>query len=209
MQNSFWAIIGAVLLYGVIHSVLAALGFKQWVRRRLGDNAYRRYYRLFFSVQAGVLFLPVLALAALLPDQVIYRIPMPWMVLTILLQVTAVVLLVHSVMLTGALRFIGLAQAADHAQAEKPLPLVVRGMYRWVRHPLYTLTFVFIWLVPQMSWNTLALNIGVTFYTLAGAMLEERKLLHEFGESYAHYRAHTPFLIPGLILKKKQIDKNA
>jgi len=202
MQNGFWFIIGALILYGVIHSLLAALGTKEYVRGWLGDHNYRRYYRLFFSTQAAILFLPVLALTATLPDQMIYRVPAPWVYVTIALQVLAVGVLIHSVMLTGALRFVGLAQAINPQQAEKPLPLVVRGMYQWVRHPLYTCTFLFIWLVPQMSWNTLALNIGVSVYTLVGAWLEERKLLREFGSAYLEYKKRTPFIVPGLRLGK-------
>ena len=197
-QTGFWWILLALLLYGLIHSLLAALTTKAWVRQRIGEEGYRRFYRLFFSTQALLLFLPVLALSAWLPDRIIYRIPSPWVWLTTLLQIGAVVLLIHSVMLTGMFRFVGLAQAANQGQAEIALPLVRIGLYRYVRHPLYLCTFVFIWLVPVMSWNTLALNIGVTIYTLIGALLEERKLLVEFGEAYRAYREKTAFIVPGL-----------
>ncbi len=196
MQTGFWWILLSLLLYGVIHSLLAALKTKQQVQNKLGLNNYRRFYRLFFSISAVVLFIPVLLLVALLPDQVIYRIPSPWVWLTVALQVFAVGLMVHSVMMTGAGRFLGLSQAMNPIQAEKPLPLVKRGMYRLVRHPIYTCTFLLIWLVPTMSWNILALNIGVTAYMLIGARIEEQKLLLEFGDSYAQFRKETPFIIP-------------
>jgi protein-S-isoprenylcysteine O-methyltransferase Ste14 len=49
-----------------------------------------------------------------------------------------------------------------------------------------------------MSWNVLALNIGISVYALLGAMPEERKLLSEFGKPYDEYRSRTPFIIPGL-----------
>jgi protein-S-isoprenylcysteine O-methyltransferase Ste14 len=75
--------------------------------------------------------------------------------------------------------------------------LVVRGLYRWVRHPLYTAGLVLIWLSPVMTANLLALNAGLTIYIVAGAMLEERKLQAEFGEAYAAYKRRTPMLIPG------------
>jgi protein-S-isoprenylcysteine O-methyltransferase Ste14 len=198
MQTGFWWILLSLIIYGVIHSLLAGLNTKKWIQDRLGSNLFRRYYRLFFSVQAALLFIPVLALAAFLPDRVIYRIPSPWVWLTTIVQVGALLLILQSIMLTGAFRFIGLAQAANPDQAEKALPLVRRGLYRFVRHPIYTATFLFIWLIPQMSWNTLALNIGVTVYTLIGAQFEERKLIKEFGEDYREYRRITPFIIPFL-----------
>ena len=65
-----------------------------------------------------------------------------------------------------------------------------------VTNPIYTCTFLLIWLMPIMSWNILALNIGVTAYMLIGAQIEERKLLLEFGDSYDQFRKDTPFIIP-------------
>ncbi len=203
-QTGFvWILLG-IGIYGLVHSILAGLPFKHWIRRRIGDQNYHRFYRMFFSLQAAVLFLPVLILVALFPDQTIYRVPMPWVVLTTAIQITAIGAMIHSVMLTGAMRFVGLQQAVDPISAQQSLPLVRRGLYRYVRHPLYTCTFLVIWLVPVMSWNVLALNIGVTLYTLIGAYFEERKLVEEFGDTYQTYRKTTPFIVPGLKLNKNK-----
>ncbi len=191
-----WIVLG-VALYGLIHSILAGLSFKHWVRERIGDHAYHRFYRLFFSLQAALLFLPILVLVVVLPDEPIYRIPMPWVLLTAVIQIAAVGAIFHSVMLTGAMRFVGFQQAIDPSSAQQRLPLVRRGLYRYVRHPLYTCTFLVIWLMPVMSWNILALNIGITVYTLIGAALEEHKLVQEFGAAYQAYRQKTPFIVPG------------
>ncbi len=121
---------------------------------------------------------------------------MPWVLFTSLIQILAIGFMIHSVMLTGAMRFVGLQQAVDPVSAQQNLPLVQRGLYRYVRHPLYTCTFLVIWLVPVMSWNVLALNLGVTLYTLIGAYFEERKLVEEFGAVYENYRKTTPFIVP-------------
>lgn len=196
MQTGFWWILLSLALYGVIHSLLAALKTKKWVQAWFGVNNYNRFYRLFFSSAAVVMFTPILLLVVLLPDQLIYRIPTPWLWLTVPLQGLAVVFMVHSVMMTGAGRFLGLAQAMNPAQAEKPLAMVKHGMYHLVRHPIYTCTFLLIWLMPIMSWNILALDIGITAYMLIGARIEERKLLLEFGDSYEQFRKDTPFIIP-------------
>ena len=198
MQTGFWWILLALALYGVIHSVLAAHRTKEVFRKWWGERNYQRFYRLFFSLQALVLFVPVLYLVVVLPDQIIYRIPSPWVYLTIALQILAVVGIVHTIMLTGMLRFTGVLQAVDPAQSKKPVALVIRSLYRWVRHPIYTSMFFLVWLVPVMSWNILALAIGISFYNVLGAILEERKLINEFGQAYEDYRRSTPFIIPGL-----------
>jgi protein-S-isoprenylcysteine O-methyltransferase Ste14 len=51
-----------------------------------------------------------------------------------------------------------------------------------------------------MSYNLLALILGLSIYILVGAYFEERKLLVEFGDAYSEYRQRTPMLIPGLRL---------
>ncbi|PKN83982.1 MAG: hypothetical protein CVU46_15460 [Chloroflexi bacterium HGW-Chloroflexi-8] len=202
MQSGFWWILFSIGLYGIIHSVLASHSVKRWVEKRVGTNIYQRYYRLFFSLQAFFLFLPILALVVLLPDVAIYRIPRPWVWLTLIIQFGAVYLLLNSIFQTGALRFTGFAQAFNIKGATRSLPLVERGMYRFVRHPIYTCMFVITWLFPIMSWNVLAIALGVSAYNIIGAHLEERKLLQEFGEAYNEYRRKTPFMFPGLKLSK-------
>ena len=201
MLTGFWWILATLVLYGAIHSVLASHRTKDWVMNWWGERNYLRFYRLFFSIQAAVLFIPVLLLVAILPDQIIYRISAPWIYATVTLQILAVVGIVHTIMLTGMLRFTGVLQAVDPAQAKKPVTLVNRSLYRWVRHPIYTCMFLLVWLVPVMSWNILALNIGISVYNVLGATLEERKLLSEFGKAYEEYLKRTPFIIPGFQLR--------
>ena len=96
---------------------------------------------------------------------------------------------------TGVWTFLGLQQLVTPA-AEEPGELVVGGLYRRVRHPLYTAGLAFIWLVPVMTFNLLALNIGLTIYLVVGAIYEERRLLRLYGLAYADYQRRTPMLIP-------------
>lgn len=194
LSSGFVWILLACVVYGGIHSLLASRHFKRWVMRRTGEALYRRAYRLFFSGMAVVTAIPLLALAALLPDHLIYRIPTPWVTVTLLLQGAALLALLAGVLQTGALAFIGLRQlTAPDATQEK---LVVSGLYRWVRHPLYSASFVLLWLTPQMTWNTLALNLGLSAYLWIGSIFEERKLEEQFGAAYADYRQRTPRILP-------------
>jgi protein-S-isoprenylcysteine O-methyltransferase Ste14 len=188
----------SVLLYGALHSWLASLGLKSWLSARIGEKAMRSY-RLFYNLFAFVSLLPVLALVGLLPDCPLYAIPSPWLVFTLILQLLAGLALLLGLFQTDLFAFIGLRQLVQPPSTAQPR-LVVSGLYRWVRHPLYTAGLALIWLVPVMTANLLALNLGLTVYILLGAWLEERKLLAEFGSAYAEYRARTPMLIPGWVL---------
>lgn len=195
-STGFWWILLACALYGVFHSVLAGHTSKAWAARMVGEGLYRRAYRLFFSLMGGLTALPVLALVAMLPDQTIYVIPVPWVYVTTLLQGLALIGLAVGVMQTGALRFVGLTQLFDQASAVQPDQLVVSGLYRWVRHPLYTFSLLLMWLSPVMTWNTLALYLGFSAYLLIGSIFEERKLVKDFGSAYEEYRRRTPRILP-------------
>ena len=196
-ESGFWWILLAIAGYGAIHSLLASFTVKNGFKRAFGAQVYSRYYRMFFSLQAVLLFLVPLAMVSTLPDVLIFRLPQPWATLARIGQAAAIIGLLYAVMLTGAMRFLGFSQALSPESAQSRLPLVERGLYRYVRHPIYTCTLLLIWLSPVQSWNGLALNLGMTAYLLIGAQFEERKLLAEFGEDYAAYRRKTPFLIPG------------
>ncbi|GAP13092.1 putative protein-S-isoprenylcysteine methyltransferase [Longilinea arvoryzae] len=204
MPSSALILVTACGLYGVVHSLLASHTAKRLAEARWGAAA-RRWYRLGFSLLAGfLLLLPILWLAWKLPDRVIYRIPFPALILSGLIQLGAALALLAGLLQTGVMRFLGVGQALHPETAgpliagRRPQELVVDGVYRRVRHPLYTCGLVIIWLSPVMSWNLLALNVGMTGYILIGIYFEERKLLAEFGEAYAEYKRRTPALIPGM-----------
>lgn len=179
-------------LWGTIHSFLASLAFKNFLRR-FWEAGFLRFYRLLYNGFSLLSFLPILWLTIALPDQPLYRIPAPWNVLMVLGQGGALVLLLIGVLQTDALSFAGVRQLFE---GEKPASLVITGLYRYVRHPLYTAGLLFIWLTPEMTVNRLTLYLSTTLYLLIGAYFEERKLLHEFGEAYARYKSSTPMLIP-------------
>jgi protein-S-isoprenylcysteine O-methyltransferase Ste14 len=190
----FWLVF-AVLIWGVIHSLTASLGAKESVRRTLGDTG-TRYYRLAYNIFSVISFAPILWLMFILPDRVLYRIAAPWIYFSLAGQIAAVVLLAVGVLQTDPLAFVGLRQLFEGEKRSSRL--VTRGLYRWVRHPLYTAGLLFIWLTPSMSRNSLTVMIAATVYIIVGASYEERKLEREFGAAYAEYKATTPMLIPGL-----------
>jgi methanethiol S-methyltransferase len=187
-------ILFSLLLWGMVHSLLASNAFKARLTDLLGKSLMRGY-RLFYNVFSLLSFLPVLYLVAVLPDTPLYSVPAPWSYLMLLGQGVGAVLLIVGVLQTDTLYFIGLRQLIEE---EKPAKFVTGGLYRLVRHPLYTAGLLFLWLSPQVTINSLTLYITATIYILIGAYFEERKLSREFGAAYAEYRSKTPMLIPGL-----------
>jgi protein-S-isoprenylcysteine O-methyltransferase Ste14 len=198
MTSSFWLILLAVLAYGLVHSLLASVTIKAQTRQFIGSMT-DRWYRLGFNFIAVVTLLPILLLPLLLTDEKLYAIPLPWVILSLVIQLLAVIVLLIGLRQTGIFSFLGLRQAFQLGDPP-PTHIVTDGLYRYVRHPLYSAGLIFIWLLPVLTWNLLAINIGLTVYILIGIKFEERKLLREFGDSYTEYRRRTPMLIPGLVI---------
>ena len=75
---------------------------------------------------------------------------------------------------------------------------VARGLYRYVRHPLYLFTLLLIWGTSRLSTDRLLFNVLWTAWIVVGTKLEERDLLVDFGPAYRRYQAQVPMLIPSL-----------
>jgi protein-S-isoprenylcysteine O-methyltransferase Ste14 len=183
----------AFAAYSVLHSVLAATPVKDWARQRFGEEPVRRGYRLFFNAVGVVTLLPILALVLWLPDQPLYVVPPLLQPIFLAGQVLGMLGLAYSLAQTDVLDFAGVRQLSGSSRQPQP---VTGGAYAWVRHPLYTGTMLFLWLIPSMTLNWLAFILGVSLYFIIGAQYEERKLEKFYGKAYREYRARTPMFIP-------------
>jgi len=189
---SIFILLLALAIWGVVHSFLASHLAKDLFRLKVGSMDF---YRLAYNIFSAVSFLPILYLMATLPNQLVYEVPSPWNLVMFGGQLLSIILLGIAFLQTDSLSFVGLRQLFEK---EESGALVIHGMYKIVRHPLYTFSLLFLWLTPTVSQNSLTVYIGSTLYILIGAYFEERKLLREFGEAYAAYKKSTPMLIPGL-----------
>ena len=198
-------LIVTIALWGILHSLLASIGFKHALRRSLGDG-FMKFHRLLYNLFAVITFVPVLYLMLSLPDTMLYQVPAPWRYLMLAGQALAVLLLLVAVLQTDLLSFVGFRQLIE---AEKQGNLVTTGLYRSVRHPLYTFSLLILWLSPSLSINSFIVYVALTAYVLIGIFFEERKLLREFGQAYADYRSCTPMLLPGLSKLPRQQENSA
>lgn len=191
----FWIIV-SLALWGFVHSWTASYSIKTFLENFFGAGIMR-FYRLAYNLFALATFLPILWLARILPDRTLYTVPAPWIYLFLLGQLVAAVGEVVGVLSTDVWSFVGLRQLISHPYLSEG-KLVVSGLYKYIRHPLYTFGLLFIWLTPLMTRNMLTVYIGATIYIIIGVYFEERKLLREFGDAYASYKVKTPMLLPKL-----------
>lgn len=84
---------------------------------------------------------------------------------------------------------------------DAPRTLVVRGLYRCVRNPMYVgvLLVILGWAVMFRDWSLLVYALCVaTGFHLFIVLYEERHLRREFGEQYEEYCDRVGRWLPGL-----------
>jgi protein-S-isoprenylcysteine O-methyltransferase Ste14 len=83
---------------------------------------------------------------------------------------------------------------------EKTTELVTTGIYRYIRHPLYSSLLFLTWGVffKQPSWLGLCLAALATFFLTMTAKTEEAENIRFFGAAYQSYMKQSKMFIPFL-----------
>lgn len=196
LQHVLLAIVWTV--YCVLHSVLADLRVKNWVQQKAGKSF--RYYRLFYTLFAAI------ALAALVLYQFsmtsldVYRPTIFTNIVGGLVAVSGLAVMVICIQKY----FLSLSGLRSLYQETPAAELMIAGIHRYMRHPLYTGTFLAIWgfwiIFPTLS--LLITDAIITVYTLLAIQLEEEKLVAAFGDQYRRYQRTVPKLIPRFVGRK-------
>ena len=78
--------------------------------------------------------------------------------------------------------------------------LVTRGIYRWIRHPLYTIGSSFIISFGMMADNWFIAAFGILAFILMASRTpkEEANLVEKFGDEYREYMKRTGRYLPRL-----------
>jgi protein-S-isoprenylcysteine O-methyltransferase Ste14 len=78
--------------------------------------------------------------------------------------------------------------------------LVTRGIYRWIRHPLYTIgsSFIVSFGVMADNWFIAALGVLAFIGMAARTPKEEANLIEKFGDEYREYMKRTGRYLPRL-----------
>ncbi|MCI0713963.1 MAG: hypothetical protein L0154_27650 [Chloroflexi bacterium] len=199
-MQQFMTMLTLLVLYGAIHSFMAAVFLKRWVRDWMGERVYQGLYRLLFNIAATLTLIPVLYYGVREPGAVVWRADGAIAVIFILIQLVGLIGLSVSLLQIDGMRFLGVRQLVAWLNGD-PLPLPdepmqTGGVYGLVRHPLYLFSLMAIWPSPIMTTTWLGFNVGATLYFIIGSLFEEQKLREDFGEQYADYQNKVPWMIP-------------
>lgn len=171
------------------HSLLATPRIKTSILTKL--PLLLPWYRLIYNLLSLVLFGWVML--AWQSTKVLFVAPGLWSLLMHGLQAGILVAGFICLKQTGMGTFLG----TDRSHSTNNLPFIATGCYRVVRHPLYLLGILFMLLNPVITTRWLALTLITIPYLLLGALVEERRMVNQWGDRYRHYQKQVPFLLPG------------
>jgi len=185
----------AWLLWCGAHSLFAHPRVKACLGPLLGR--WQGYYRLLYNLLALSSLLPVLFIyqrasgPALLvwPD---WLWPLPWV-----MRALALWLLLAGARAYDMRRFLGLDPLVlQQGRGTKAGESLVRaGILQHVRHPWYLAGLLLLW-GRDLAARDLVTAIPLSVYLFLGSVLEERRLVAEFGDSYRRYQREVPRLLP-------------
>jgi protein-S-isoprenylcysteine O-methyltransferase Ste14 len=191
------------ILWCTLHSTLITTTVTDYIKRKLGKQF--RFYRLFFNAVSLVTLIPVVVYSVSIQEAPVFRWEGHWVIAKYLLWVTSISLFVAGGRHYNLLQFLGIRQIktgrTNHLLSEYDT-FDTSGILSAIRHPWYTAGIISVW-ASDISLSTFLINIVISAYFVIGTILEERKLLQEFGEKYREYQKNVSMFIPYQWLKAK------
>jgi protein-S-isoprenylcysteine O-methyltransferase Ste14 len=181
------------LAFFIQHSVMVRRSFRRWLAKFIREE----YHGALFTIASGVVLLILVAFwqkssYVLAAPQGFIR----WLMHAVF--ILAILGFYWGFRALGSFDGFGLSPILNNLRGKDPpsMPFIVRGPYRWVRHPLYFFCLLLIWSCPDLSLDRLLYNLLWSTWILVGSVLEECDLVADFGESYRDYQRKVPMLIP-------------
>ena len=185
-----------VTAWCVLHSAMISVSATEYFKRRLGTTY--RYYRLLYNVIAVLTLTPVAVFAYSVRTPPFFSWDGYLMIVRIVLLGTAAFLFLLGGRHYDARQFLGLRQiqegTSDKALTESG-KLDTSGILGVIRHPWYAAAMLLIW-AGNIDVSALIVNTILTVYLIVGTVLEERKLIREFGDEYRAYQKQVPRYVP-------------
>jgi protein-S-isoprenylcysteine O-methyltransferase Ste14 len=211
----FVDIVIIILLFTIFafsHTWLASLKIKRALVEKLGIKI--AFYRLFYNISSIVFFLSFYAIAPK-PDVIVYDLRFPFDIITFALQVLSLVGLIWATRPINLKEFVGTAQIERYMRGEYKVneldekqTLKIEGAFKFVRHPIYFFSILFLGFRPTMSLFYLVIFVCIVIYFYIGSIYEERKLVELFSDEYREYQKRVPRLFPFKVRSSKDEGRN-
>lgn len=195
------------IVWCFLHSVLISRPVTGFIQKHIG-RAYR-FYRIFYNLAAAATLIPVLYYTYLIQGVPIFRWEGPLMIVRVLAMATALLLFIAGARRYDLAQFLGIRQVKDNntcSALTADCSLDAGGVLDMVRHPWYTGGIILIW-ARSLDVSAILTNLVVTAYFVVGAVVEERKLVLQFGEQYTAYQQRVSMWLPVKWARRKFFAK--
>jgi methanethiol S-methyltransferase len=190
--------------YCALHSYLISIGFTNLMNRWL--KKYYAFYRLFYILISLFLLIPLINYTGQLDNKVIIVYGHYLEILRLILVYGSLIMFFWAFFFDyDSLSFFGIRQILNFGKTKETKPsndIKKNGLLGIIRHPMYLALIVYIW-CQTSKMADIVVNIVLTVYVIIGTILEEKKLVLEFGETYIQYQREVAMLIPFTKVKAK------
>lgn len=125
-----------------------------------------------------------------LPDVQVFRAEGVLLYILVALQITGAIIIIAALLPIDIMAFLGFRRSVHDVEQ-----FVISGIYRYLRHPMYSGVMLMLLASPLQSINSLSMTLAVALYFFTGSRLEERRML-EYHPEYAAYRRSVPAFLP-------------
>ena len=178
------------LLYFYLHSLLAATSVKVFFAKKFNIKSARTY-RIAYNIigLAGILLL--FYFQFIIPSIFLLKPGLITICIALVLMLAGLIIMFISIKNYDWKSFIGISDEKNYA-------LVIAGMNKYVRHPLYSGTMLFVtgYFIWQPYFKNFLLMILMWIYLAIGIIYEERKLVKLYGDVYKNYQLKVKKMIP-------------
>jgi methanethiol S-methyltransferase len=189
------------IIFCTLHSALISITFTDFLKRK--SVSLYRFHRLFYNIISIAMLVPVVIYTSSVRQEYFfiwdgYLLPVRYFLFSL-----GILLFILGSRHYNAAVFFGIVQikkSVNYSLINKTGKLDTGGILGVIRHPFYAGIYPLIW-SGNLDITNLIVNIILSIYVLSGTLLEERKLVLEFGDAYRDYQQKVSMLFPFKYIK--------
>ncbi|KAA3633200.1 MAG: DUF1295 domain-containing protein [Calditrichaeota bacterium] len=186
------------IIWCFLHSLLIAEPVTRYLQGRMKTTF--RYFRLLYNMFSIVSFLLIYFYGLSIPDEILFSWTTKTALIPIILTSLGLYLMYRGAKSYNMNTFLGITQLNE---IDNNISFNIEGILKYSRHPWYLGGYLLLWSAfVHLTIERLIINIIFTLYLYVGTVLEERKLVNQFGDVYRKYQKKVPMYIPYGIFKR-------
>ncbi|TKB25101.1 isoprenylcysteine carboxylmethyltransferase family protein [Desulfopila sp. IMCC35006] len=181
-----------------MHSILIDASILRHIKTHV--PRLTRYYRLLYNGLSAITLVPLIIMTKMAGGPVVVNWEGNAVFVRVSFLVTALLLFRGGAQKYDLQYFLGLKQlqtGEEHLLLSEKEEFLETGVFGITRHPWYLGSLLFLW--SMLAEYPLPVFLAVcilSVYLVIGTMLEERKIVTQYGERYRRYRQRVSMLFP-------------